>query len=53
MFTEVIDVGMKPKSAIFRPVGTAPAEEKGPGGRNWAGWFLRIDRQFALRVEDA
>jgi hypothetical protein len=37
MFTNVIDVGMKPKSAIFSHVSTAPAEEKAAGGRNWAG----------------
>jgi hypothetical protein len=37
MFTEVIDVGMKPKSPIFPHVHTAPAEEKAAGGRNWAG----------------
>jgi hypothetical protein len=35
MFTEVIDVGMKPKSSIFSHVSTAPPEEKAAGGRKW------------------
>jgi hypothetical protein len=30
------DLGMKPKSAIFPHVSTAPAEEKAAGGQIWA-----------------
>jgi hypothetical protein len=39
MFTEVTDVGMKPKSTIFGQVNTAFAEEKAVDGRIWRSSF--------------
>jgi hypothetical protein len=34
--------GMKPKSASFRHISTALAEEKAVGGRNWAGGVFEV-----------
>jgi hypothetical protein len=42
MFNKVIAVGRKPKSASWRHVTTALAEERAVGGQIWAGCFLSV-----------